>query len=82
MVEADESDRSFLELPRDVAVVTNIELDHHHTYASLAELRATFDEFAAPAGIADRGGPPVPRRGCELKPLGSDFTVEGVPVEL
>ena len=29
VVEADESDRSFLKLARDVAVVTNIELDHH-----------------------------------------------------
>ena len=38
MVEADESDRSFLKLARDVAVVTNVELDHHATYRSLADL--------------------------------------------
>jgi UDP-N-acetylmuramate--alanine ligase len=31
VIEADESDRSFLKLKRDVAVVTNIELDHHAT---------------------------------------------------
>ena len=55
VVEADESDRSFLELPRDVAVVTNIELDHHHTYRSLAELQEAFDEFAAPAGVRIAG---------------------------
>jgi UDP-N-acetylmuramate--alanine ligase len=81
VVEADESDRSFLELPRDIAVVTNIELDHHHTYASLAELRATFDEFVAPAGTLIEAGH-LTAEGVELKPLGSDFTVEGVPVEL
>lgn len=49
VVEADESDRSFLELRRDVAVVTNVELDHHATYATLADLEKTFHEFLAPA---------------------------------
>ena len=39
MIEADESDRSFLKLARDVAVITNIELDHHSTYASLRRAR-------------------------------------------
>jgi UDP-N-acetylmuramate--alanine ligase len=51
VIEADESDRSFLNLGRDVAVVTNIELDHHATYANLGELRAAFEEFAAPAAV-------------------------------
>ncbi len=51
VAEADESDRSFLELSRDVAVVTNIELDHHATYSSLADLRATFAQFTAPATL-------------------------------
>jgi UDP-N-acetylmuramate--alanine ligase len=50
VVEADESDRSFLKLSPDVAVVTNIELDHHTTYGSEAELIAAFAEFAAQAG--------------------------------
>jgi UDP-N-acetylmuramate--alanine ligase len=49
VIEADESDRSFLKLARDVAVVTNIELDHHATYAGLSELEDAFAEFAAPA---------------------------------
>ena len=39
VVEADESDRSFLKLSPEVAVVTNIELDHHATFATLGELR-------------------------------------------
>ena len=51
VIEADESDRSFLKLGRDVAVVTNIELDHHATYANLAELHEAFEEFAGPAGV-------------------------------
>ena len=42
VVEADESDRSMLSLDVDVAVVTNVELDHHATYGSLAELREVF----------------------------------------
>jgi UDP-N-acetylmuramate--alanine ligase len=51
VIEADESDRSFLKLGRDVAVVTNVELDHHATYASLSELEAAFADFAAPADV-------------------------------
>ena len=42
VVEADESDRSFLALRPEIAVVTNIELDHHHTYASREELDEAF----------------------------------------
>ncbi|WP_372788204.1 UDP-N-acetylmuramate--L-alanine ligase [Paraconexibacter sp.] len=45
VVEADESDRSMLRLDVDVAVVTNVELDHHATYGSLEEVRAVFREF-------------------------------------
>ncbi len=45
VVEADESDRSFLELSPEIGVVTNIELDHHTTYASHAELEAAFGAF-------------------------------------
>jgi UDP-N-acetylmuramate--alanine ligase len=59
VVEADESDRSFLKLSPDVAVITNIELDHHTTYASEADLVDAFDEFAAKAKsvIAWAGAP-------------------------
>ena len=51
VVEADESDRSFLKLAREVAVVTGIELDHHATYRSLSEVESAFAEFAAPAAL-------------------------------
>ena len=51
VIEADESDRSFLKLARDVAVITNVELDHHSTYGTLGRLEAAFAEFAAPAAL-------------------------------
>ena len=49
VVEADESDRSMLSLHVDVAVVTNVELDHHATYGSLAEVREVFRALLAGA---------------------------------
>jgi UDP-N-acetylmuramate--alanine ligase len=45
VVEGDESDRSIGSLVPRIAVITNIELDHHATYASEAELRAFFDDW-------------------------------------
>ncbi len=56
VVEADESDRSLLSISTEVAVLTNVELDHHATYRSEEELRAVFAEFLggpAMAVIAD-----------------------------
>jgi UDP-N-acetylmuramate--alanine ligase len=49
VVEADEYDRSFLALTPTVAVVTNVEADHLDIYADLADIRATFARFVAPA---------------------------------
>ena len=49
VAEADESDASFLELRPEIAVITNVELDHHSRWSSLAELRAAFRQFAEPA---------------------------------
>jgi UDP-N-acetylmuramate--alanine ligase len=45
VVEADESDRSMLSLNVEVAVLTNVELDHHATFASLAALEEAFRAF-------------------------------------
>jgi UDP-N-acetylmuramate--alanine ligase len=45
VVEADESDRSLLRLRPEIAVLTNLELDHHATYASRLELDETVREF-------------------------------------
>ncbi len=53
IAEADESDGSFLELRPEVAVITNVELDHHSRWGSLAELNRAFAEFVRPAaGVA------------------------------
>ncbi|WP_210493558.1 UDP-N-acetylmuramate--L-alanine ligase [Patulibacter sp. SYSU D01012] len=49
VVEADESDRSFLETQPEVAVVTSVELDHHGTYSSHADLEDAFRTFLAGA---------------------------------
>jgi UDP-N-acetylmuramate--alanine ligase len=52
IVEADESDRSMLSLHVEIAVLTNAELDHHATFASLEELREVFRAFLARAHTA------------------------------
>ena len=49
VAEADESDGSFLDLKPEIAVVTNVEMDHHSRWGSVAELRVAFREFVAPA---------------------------------
>src|SRR5262249_59058363 len=49
VVEGDESDRTVFRLPATIAVVTNVELDHHSEFASLAELDDEFERWAARA---------------------------------
>ncbi len=46
VVEADESDKTFLLYSPTVAIVTNIEADHLDTYGDLAGVEAAFAEFA------------------------------------
>ena len=46
VAEADEYDRSFLELTPVVAVITNIEADHLDTYRDLSDIRDAFTAFA------------------------------------
>jgi UDP-N-acetylmuramate--alanine ligase len=45
VVEGDESDGTVARLRPRIAVVTNVELDHHTTFASLAELERLLDEW-------------------------------------
>jgi UDP-N-acetylmuramate--alanine ligase len=52
VIEADESDRSMLSLQVEIAVLTNVELDHHATFSSLRELREAFSAFLARASGA------------------------------
>jgi len=54
VAEADESDGSFLMLPVDAAVVTNVEADHLDNYGTAAAYRASFGKFVAriaPGGL-------------------------------
>jgi UDP-N-acetylmuramate--alanine ligase len=57
VVEGDESDRSAFGLPAEIAVVTNVELDHHSEFRSLAELEDEFDRWTAEAPHVVRGAP-------------------------
>ncbi|HEX7610215.1 MAG TPA: UDP-N-acetylmuramate--L-alanine ligase [Solirubrobacteraceae bacterium] len=94
VVEADESDRSMLSLTVEIALVTNIELDHHASYRSLGELREVFREFLrAPARavvwdrpelLELREGPVVPYDidAPELSAGGSQFDWRGRRVRL
>jgi UDP-N-acetylmuramate--alanine ligase len=69
VVEGDESDRSIALLEPDVAVVTNVELDHHATFASEAELAGFFEQWLAAA--------PAVVRGWELEPVDFELAVPG-----
>jgi UDP-N-acetylmuramate--alanine ligase len=69
VVEGDESDRSIGSLRPRIAVLTNIELDHHATYASEAELRVFFDEWLVAV--------PHVVRSWELDPVELPLSVPG-----
>ena len=69
VVEGDESDRSIEVLRPEIAVVTNVELDHHATFASTAELDAFFADWLERA--------PKTVRGWELEPVPFELTVPG-----
>jgi UDP-N-acetylmuramate--alanine ligase len=69
VVEGDESDRTIERLRPEIGVVTNIDLDHHSTFASEAEVAALFE------GWLD--GLPHAVRGWELEPVVFELTVPG-----
>ena len=69
VVEGDESDRSAFTLRPRLAVVTNVELDHHAAYGSLAELQASLDSWLASV--------PDVVRGWELEPVSFPLAVPG-----
>jgi UDP-N-acetylmuramate--alanine ligase len=50
VVEGDESDRTAFALKPEIAVVTNVELDHHTTFSSLVELEDCFRRWIAELG--------------------------------
>jgi UDP-N-acetylmuramate--alanine ligase len=69
VAEGDESDRSLESLRPQIAVVTNVDLDHHATFASEAEVRELFERWLAEA--------PAAVRGEELEPAALELGVPG-----
>jgi UDP-N-acetylmuramate--alanine ligase len=55
VVEGDESDRTIAALRPQIAVVTNIDLDHHAMFASRAEVEELFDTWLAHVPAVVRG---------------------------
>lgn len=69
VVEGDESDRTISSLRPKVAVVLNVDLDHHATFGSTAEVRALFDDWLAHV--------PNVVRGEDLEPVSFDLQLPG-----
>ena len=69
VVEGDESDRTIASLRPEIAVVTNVDLDHHSEFGSLADVQALFDEWLAHV--------PHVVRGDELEPVAFELAVPG-----
>jgi UDP-N-acetylmuramate--alanine ligase len=69
VAEGDESDRSLELLRPQIAVVTNVDLDHHATFASEAEVRELFERWLTEA--------PAAVRGDELEPVALQLGVPG-----
>jgi UDP-N-acetylmuramate--alanine ligase len=69
VVEGDESDRTIAELRPRVAVVTNVDLDHHATFGSRAEVAELFDGWLASV--------PAVVRGEELAPYDGALAIAG-----
>jgi UDP-N-acetylmuramate--alanine ligase len=69
VVEGDESDRTIVSLRPRIGVVTNVDLDHHATFASRAELEELF------AGWLD--DVPEAVRGDELEPYDGPLALAG-----
>ena len=69
VVEGDESDRTIAALRPRIAVVTNVDLDHHTEFASRAEVEELFEAFLADA--------PETVRGWELDPVALPLAVPG-----
>jgi UDP-N-acetylmuramate--alanine ligase len=69
VVEGDESDRTVERLRPEIAVVTNVELDHHSTFASATEVGEMFERWLAEV--------PQVIRGWQLDPVAFDLAVPG-----
>jgi UDP-N-acetylmuramate--alanine ligase len=68
VMEADESDRSFLSIVATGALVTNVDLDHTDIHESLESLQAEFSEFCSTAKAT--GGWTLASRECAPEIIG------------
>ena len=83
IAEADESDASFLELEPEVAVITNVELDHHARWSSRAELLDAFRRFAGDArGLALLADPGLDEIEAAQRTVRFDAERPGPPLRL
>ncbi|MDQ3994009.1 MAG: undecaprenyldiphospho-muramoylpentapeptide beta-N-acetylglucosaminyltransferase [Actinomycetota bacterium] len=71
VVEGDESDRTVASLAADIAVITNVDLDHHTTFSSLAEVEDLYAEWL------ERIPDAAVIRGEELEPVAFELAVPG-----
>jgi UDP-N-acetylmuramate--alanine ligase len=69
VVEGDESDRTISHLRPQIAVVTNVDLDHHAEFASRAEVERLFEDWLAAV--------PHVVRGAGLEPVDFELGVPG-----
>ena len=69
VVEGDESDRTIEHLRPQIAVVTNVDLDHHSEFRSQAEVEELFDRWLATV--------PQVVRGEQLEPFGGELGLAG-----
>jgi UDP-N-acetylmuramate--alanine ligase len=69
VVEGDESDRTVFGLPAEIGVITNVDLDHHTTYGSTAEVEEEFARWAA--------GLPHVVWGRDLEPVDLELSAPG-----
>jgi UDP-N-acetylmuramate--alanine ligase len=69
VVEGDESDRTIAALRPEIAVVTNVDLDHHSEFASRAEVESLFREWLVAA--------PQALQGDDLDPVDFELAVRG-----
>jgi UDP-N-acetylmuramate--alanine ligase len=69
VVEGDESDRTVEQLRPKIAVVTNVDLDHHSEFGSLEEVEELFERWLATV--------PHVVRGDELEPYDGELALAG-----
>ena len=84
VVEADEFDRSFLQLEPDVACITSMDADHLDIYGTESELVSSFIEFA---GKLKKGGKLFVRNGLPIEGItygiedNSDYCIRNLRIE-